>query len=68
MGTVTRASNVGQSVLNPERLFTIQEAAAVANVSKKTIQRMVRDRRLGFKVFGVRCVRIPESAVEALLR
>jgi excisionase family DNA binding protein len=59
-------SRVNAASVPKYHFLTIQGAAKIAGVSRTTMYRMVADRRIRSRRFGVRCVRIPESALEAI--
>ena len=48
-----------------ERLFTVQQAAVVANCHEESIRRAYLCRQLGFVRFGVRSVRIRRGDLQA---
>lgn len=49
-------------------LWTMAEAAAFLRVSRATIKRWCRDGLISVVRYGPRCVRIPRSEIERLLR
>lgn len=46
-----------------ERMFTVEQAAAIVGVGRSLISNAVKSGRLKHKVFGPRTLRIPESAL-----
>ena len=51
----------------PDRLLTVDQAAAALNTGPRFVRRLIADRRIRFTHLG-RHVRIPESAVRELIQ
>jgi excisionase family DNA binding protein len=54
-------------VLETDTIYTVDEVAAHFKVSRTTVERAIRSGRLRAYIFGDKSLRVPESALDALL-